>query len=54
MTDDELREFCRKASPDNGRTDWARWNRPMLLALCHNRGIRSTLTMVAITGGTYA
>lgn len=37
MTDDALRDFCREASPDNGRTNWSAWTRDMLLAFCRNR-----------------
>lgn len=37
MADDALRDFCRGASPDNGRTNWSAWTRDMLLAFCRNR-----------------
>lgn len=37
LSDADLRDFCAKASPDNGRTNWNAWNRPMLLAFCWNR-----------------
>lgn len=39
LSDADLRDFCAKASPDNGRTNWNAWTREMLLAFCRNRGL---------------